>query len=117
MKDEENQKWREFAWRRRVDASEEAELQRFLAAHPEVREDFQSEAELNHSLDRIPEAPRVSSNFTALVMREIERESASDARNRPRVWTSWRAMMNFLPKAAVAALILSSAVLGYHEHE
>ena len=51
--------------------SEEAELQKYLAANPAERADWQVEAELNRLLERLPEAPPVASNFTARVLKAV----------------------------------------------
>ena len=95
MSDSLYDKLRETGWRRKLTASEEAELRAWLAAHPESRADWQVEAVLNESLGRLPDAP-VPSNFTARVLQAVQRESVS-SRRRGLAWRwSWRSL---LPKA------------------
>src|SRR5262249_40432154 len=92
----------EAAWRRRLTATEEAELRAWLAAHPELRADWETETALNEHLVQLPDAP-VSTNFTARVLQAVERESAGVQRPASR-WP-W-ILHSLLPKAAFAALFL-----------
>lgn len=101
----------EAAWRRKLTATEEAELRGWLAAHPEARADWEAEAALTRQLGQIPDAP-VSTNFTARVLLAVEHERAAERRSQarwPRLWHS------LLPKAAFAALFLVVAAVAYRE--
>jgi len=106
---------RELAWRQKLRSAEEAELQKFLAAHPEAKADWELERQLTELVGYSPEAPPVASNFTALVMQAVERETASGARDRG--WTRWRPFRSWLPKAVVAALVISAGGLAFYEHQ
>ena len=101
----------EAAWRRKLTATEETELRAWLAAHPEIRADWEAEAALNEQLVRLPDAP-LPTNFTARVLQAVEREAADAHRSeskRPWVWRS------FLPKAAFAALFLLVGTFTYQK--
>jgi len=117
MNDQEYQQLRETSWRRRLTEAEAAELQRHLTAHPELRADWDAEAGLNLALEKLPEAPAVSSNFTALVLQAVERDAAAQKREASRGWRGWRGIARWLPKAAVAALVLSFTFVRYEQYE
>ena len=105
----------ELSWRGALTGAEEAELRAWLAAHPEAQSDWEAESGLNEALARLPDAP-VPSNFTARVMQAFERE-ADAARRAPTLWwQSWQAGLSWLPKAAVAAVVLGAGLFAYHHH-
>ena len=105
-------KLREAGWQRKLTPAEEVELQNWLAAHPEARDDWETEAALSRVLDRLPEI-KVSSNFTARVLEAVELESAAVARaaDSKRKWF-WR---SFLPKTAFASVFLIMGVMAVRE--
>ena len=74
MNDSEYQMLLVESWRRGLTPGEKARLQAFLAEQPERAADWERETALNDALNRLPDAP-VASNFAALVMRAVERES------------------------------------------
>ena len=74
MNDSEYQMLLVESWRRGLTPGEKARLQAFLAEQPERAVDWERETALNDALNRLPDAP-VASNFTALVMQAVERES------------------------------------------
>lgn len=103
---------RELAWRRELTEAEKAELRGWLASHPEIHADWETEVELSTLLGRLPDVP-VPSNFTARVLQAVEREaSEKPAVSRPIWW--WRA---FVPRTAVAALILGAGLLAFQQHQ
>jgi hypothetical protein len=104
---------RELSWRRKLTAAEEAQLQVWLAAHPEAQADWEAEAGLNAALGRLPDAP-VPSNFTARVLRAIEREAAAGLRQSQAKWRTWL-HLRWLPRVAFAAVVVGAGVLSYHE--
>ena len=112
MNDSATQRIRELLWRRKLTDAEAAELQNLLAAHPEARADGEAESTLNRALDRLPAAPPVSTNFTALVLQAVERE----ANVRSHTDTRW-SLHRWLPRFAVATLMLTLALAGWHRHE
>jgi anti-sigma factor RsiW len=101
----------ETAWRRKLTATEEAELRAWLSAHPEARADWEVEAALNEHLAQLPDAP-VSTNFTARVLQAVERESAAAGRSATKWPWLWRSL---LPRAAFTGLFLVVAAFTYRE--
>jgi hypothetical protein len=104
---------RELSWRRKLTAVEAAELRAWLAAHPKAQTDWETEAGLNEALGRLPDAP-VPSNFTARVLQGVERDRAAQLRGRRRKWQVWL-RWRWLPKAAVAAVILGAGLVSYQQ--
>ena len=121
MNDHEYHQLRELSWRRRLNSAEEGALHDYLAANPQANEDWQVEAELNQLLERLPEGPAVSSNFTSRVLEAVRLDTAAEARagtERKGGWLAWRFLHGWLPKAAVAGLAVGLfALAGYHEHQ
>lgn len=104
---------RETSWQRKLTPAEEAELRNWLAAHPEAREAWESDAALNRVLERLPEV-KVSSNFTARVLQTVELETAAAARaaaDSKRKWFWW----SFLPKTALASVFVVMGVMAVRE--
>jgi hypothetical protein len=119
MNETEYKRLLEESWRRKLTPGEENLLSAHLAAHPEAREEWAEEARLGQLLARLPEGPKVASNFTALVLQKaaldsasIERQKASKAEG----ISFWRLFRRWLPQTAVAGLVLCLA-LGYQEHQ
>jgi anti-sigma factor RsiW len=110
MNDSAYQKLIERSWRRRLTSEETAALQAYLRAQPAREEEWELERALNAALKSLPDAP-VSSNFTDRVLRATEVEQRrTRKKNTPRWSLKW------LPKAALAALIVSASFLAYHQH-
>ena len=102
----------EKSWRGELTASQKAELQAWLAQHPEREEDWNAEMNLTEAMKRLPEIP-VSSNFTARVLRAVEHEGA--AKSPPRL-PAWKWLLHsFIPRAAFAAVVLAG-LFTYHEY-
>ena len=107
---------RELSWRRKLTEAEEAELRVWLATHPDAQTDWEAEAVLAEALGRLPDAP-VASNFTARVIQAVEREEAADAR-REKGWSAWAQIHRWLPKAAIASLLVGAVgFFSYHRHQ
>jgi hypothetical protein len=117
MNEQDYNQLRESGWRRRLTPAEEAELQKYLAARPLAREEWHSEAALNDLLESLPAAPPVASNFTARVLQAAQLETAARNRERNRGWFSARIFRNWLPKTAIAAVLVGSVFIGYHEQQ
>ena len=75
------QRFREISWRRALTGAEQAELDAWLKANPQFRQEWEAEASLSSSLARVPN-PAVPSNFTARVLQAIERETLAEPRSR-----------------------------------
>jgi len=117
MNEQEYNHLREASWQRRLTPAEENGVQEYLAANPAARDDWQVEAELNRLLEHLPEAPPVSSNFTARVLQTARLEVAAHEREKSQGWLSWRFLYGWLPKSAVAVVAGGLVFLGYHQHE
>jgi anti-sigma factor RsiW len=112
-------KLREISWRRKLTAAEAEELRAWLAEHPEAQAtqaDLEVESALTESLGRMPDAP-VSTNFTARVLqevqREVERQVKRDGAVARRSGWSWHA---FLPRAALATMAFGLGMIYYAQH-
>jgi hypothetical protein len=111
MSESDQNQMREKSWRRRPSGAEESELKAWLANHPEAQADWETDIRLTEALNRLPDTS-VPSNFTARVVRAVERESAI---TRPRALFGRWSLGKLLPRAAVAAVIMGAVLLTYHE--
>lgn len=106
--------WREIAWRRSLNTSEEAEFRAWLTAHPEAQAEWETETQLSAALTQLPNAP-VPSNFTARVLQSVECESRrvlQSSTSRRMGW--WRV---FLPRVAVAGVVVGLGLFASHRHQ
>jgi anti-sigma factor RsiW len=103
---------REASWRRKLTGAQEAQLRAWLAAHPESLADWEAETDLNEALGRLPDAV-VPSNFTAQVLQALERETAAASRAPSPIWRI--RLPRWLPRAAVAAVVLGAGLFSYHQ--
>ncbi len=106
------QRLQEQSWKRKLTPAEEAELRAWLAAHPDSQADWASENALNDVLERLPDVP-VSSNFTARVLKAVELETA--ATNRKAARPSRPFWMRWLPRLAVASVVLGASIVSWQE--
>ena len=104
---------RELSWRRKLTASEDAELRAWLAAHPDALADWEAEAGLSEALGQLADAT-VPSNFTARVLQSVEREEAARLDRQREKWLVWRGW-RWLPKVAVVAVVLSAGLVSYEQ--
>lgn len=104
----------ETLWRRQLTEAEAAELRNWLAAHPEAREELAAEEYLTAALGRLEDRP-VSPDFTARVLAAVEREAP-----RSTAIVEWLvaqvARRGWVPKAALAVLVLGLGVFGVHQY-
>lgn len=110
------QQLREIAWRPALTAGERAQLDAWLAAHPEARPDWEADSALNAALARLPEKP-VPSNLTARVLAEIEREDLTTANTRKTSWLSRLGSWGWVPRFAVVVVLLGLGAWGYRHHQ
>lgn len=105
---------KEKSWVEPLSAEERAELRQYLAANPELQQDWDEEASLTIALNRLPNVA-VSSNFTALVMQAVQRYETQAERKR----SLWRSFWRFgrLPKFAVALAMFCLGTLSFHEYQ
>ncbi len=104
---------REASWRRRLTPAEEARLSRWLEAHPEAQDEWESEARLNEALMSLPNAP-VATNFTSRVLEAAQREAASAERGAKPSHRSVAFWARWLPKAALAAVVIAAGLVSYN---
>lgn len=109
MKDALHERLREAAWRRPLTAAEQAELRAWLATHPDALADWDAETALSAGLSRLPDVP-VPSNFTARVLREIERAAAVRQRRPAGFWPTLT-LRHWLPRVAVAGFALAAVLV------
>jgi len=102
----------EESWRRRLTPAEEASVRAWLAQHPDATADWELEKQLSSALDKLPDVP-VPSNFTARVLKAVERESILPERSASGIPWFLRVL---LPRVAVAAVIVGVGALTYREH-
>ncbi len=115
MNESDYQRLQETGWRRKLTAEEERGLQTYLAAHPEAQMEWEEEAALNQFLAQVSDAP-VASNFTSRVLQAVELDAASAERQAKKVnWQRW--FTRWVPRVALASLVVSLSVLGYHRHQ
>ncbi len=107
---------REASWRRNLTPAEEAQLRQFLASHPEAQAEWDAEAALNESLKQLSAAP-VPSNFTARVLDAVRREGMAEARAERHGWLRWHFRLRWLPRAAVATLIVGLGLVTYRHEQ
>jgi hypothetical protein len=115
MNDSDYNQLRESGWRRRLTQAEQEQARDYLAAHPEILEDWELEAGLNRVLEELPEAS-VPSNFTALALQAVARETVAPTRARKSWWIILR-WFGWAPRMAVAAVVLGVCGLSYHEYQ
>jgi hypothetical protein len=113
MNDPVYNRMRELSWRQKLTDAEEVEVRAWLEAHPDSQVDWEAEAGLNQALARLPDAP-VASNFTARVLQTVARETTAEARRGRVKQRGWQSRLAWLPKAAVALIILGAGLFSYH---
>ena len=104
----------ETAARRPLTAQEEARLRTLLAANPQAQPVWEEEAGLTRLLNQLPDAP-LASNFTARVMRAVERESFR--RSRASGVFRWFSRLRPVYRFATACSLLILAALGYFQYQ
>lgn len=115
MNGSEYQQLQETAWRRPLTTEEQARLQAHLLAHPEAQEDWDLETMINQGLRKLPDTP-LASNFTARVLRAVEREQAAATRPAtPAGWRWWPALA-WSRAVLVAGLTVGVGLAAYQSH-
>ena len=107
----------EILSRRPLSPPEQAQLDAWLAAHPEARVDWEADAALSAALARLPEKP-APSNLTARVLAEIEREDLATAGAR-KTKTNWVGLgsWGWVTRTAVVVVLLGLGGWGYYRHQ
>ena len=104
----------ETRWRRALTPDEEAELHAWLATHPEDAADWELETAVSQAVGNLKDLP-VASNFTARVMAAVERGERVEAQKRFGWEHVWRGLSRWLPRTAVAGIILGVGAIAYVE--
>ena len=106
---------RDTLLRRELTPEEERLAQEWIQSHPEAAEGWLEDRGLAHQLRRLPPAP-IPSNFTSLVLAEIERERRREGAGAPAAWRPFWKRMPFRawlgPGTALVALAV--AVFAWH---
>jgi len=105
---------RQRGWRHRLTAREESDLREWLAADPEAQADWEAETGLNEALNRLRNIP-VANSFTAQTVAAALRAAADEERSRRPAWQLWQWRLRWLPKAALASVLLSGVLVSYHK--
>ena len=108
---------RETNWQRRLTPAEEAELNAWLATHPEAASDWQEELALTEALHRLPDVP-LASNFTARVVDAAMRDAVAETRKRS--WLDLRSwsIARWLPRLAFGLVIGAAGFFSFQQlHE
>jgi hypothetical protein len=105
--------WLELTWRRPLTQVEQAELQSWLANHPEAQANWELESGLNLVLEHLPQVP-VPSNFTARVLAaaEIEQRAPTHASRFPGNFWPWQ--WRWLPRVAAVAVVSGVSLITAH---
>jgi hypothetical protein len=104
----------ELSWKRKLTPAEVEQLRALLAAHPESQIQWEAEMALSDALARLPEAP-VPTNFTARVLQASALAAAVESRQRQPVWHAWFRPARWLPRAALAAVVMGSGLVAYRQ--
>ena len=106
----------EASWRRPLAPAEQARVSDYLAAYPEAQAPWELDLALTEHLRALSPAP-LSSNFTARVLQAVELELESQERARARPWR-WRGLWRgWVPRFAVASLLLVLGMGGFYQQQ
>lgn len=91
---------------------DQARLEIYLAAHPELRVLWEQERALGRALQSLPDVP-VSSNFTARVLQAVDlEETRAERATRPE--TSWARL--WLPRIGWSTAALALTLMAAHQY-
>jgi hypothetical protein len=109
-----NEELRETCWRRPLTPAEATEWKALRGQDAGAEEDARSEMALSTVLRDLQDAP-LASNFTARVLREVERKNVSEARRR-NVWLRlWHRRARLLPRLAWGTALVCVGLLSFHQ--
>ena len=107
-----DQRLRDVISRRPLSGSEQAELDAWLATHPEARADWELELALSRAMAHEPDAP-APSNFTARVLQGIERGQKISQRERVAVRGGW--WRGLVPRLVAGSVVIVALVVFIHQ--
>jgi anti-sigma factor RsiW len=100
--------------KRELTEEDRARVDAALAAHPELREQWENDAVLGRMLRQLPDAP-VSSNFTARVLDAIDLDARRDARAQRK--PGWRDHLRALqPRLGWGVGLAALIAFGTHQY-
>ena len=105
--------FKELNWRRRLHPAESAELEAFLASHPEAARQWRTEDALSRALEQLTPAP-VSSNFTARVLAAAQRQALAQAPD-PDAEAPWL-FRSWWPRLAAGAFMMGLGFFSSQEY-
>jgi hypothetical protein len=115
MNEAEHNRLVEKAQRQKLDMEEQFELEMYLATRPELRAVWEEDQGLNQVLRDMPNAP-VSSNFTARVMQEIDRDSRPVPVSALAVWWREISALRWARPLAMACVLVGVGVFSVYEY-
>jgi anti-sigma factor RsiW len=103
---------------REITPAERSEWDVWLRAHPQEAPEYELDLALNGLLRKLPDRP-VPSNFTHQVVQAVlrDRRDISTERQATGTWRTWLRARAWISKVAVSAVIVSTALLSYHQHQ
>ncbi len=93
---------------------EQAEVLAYVGAHPEACPDWEQDLCLNEMLRQLPDQA-VSTNFTARVVQAVG--LAVEPKTVPVSWWHRWGIGRWVPKAALAIVVLAAGLLSYREYQ
>ena len=115
MNETELQQMIEAAWRRPLAAEELAAMQAWCSQHPERRAEIELDLQAARCLHGLPDV-EVPSHFLSQVWREIDRQESLASRPSMVVASSWNWRL-WLPRFAVATLVVSGGLAGWQHYQ
>ncbi|MGV3755086.1 MAG: anti-sigma factor family protein [Verrucomicrobiota bacterium] len=114
---EQNELW-EKSLRSRLTPNEQAQLESWLAARPDLRAQWEEELALCQVIRQLPDAP-VSSNFTALVMQAVAQEERAAQRAEAPAADGFMVWLrkHFAQLTASTAVVALAAVLAVQQQQ
>ena len=107
------EKMKRVSWQRKLTEQERSALEAHFVAHPETRTEWDEEFSVAQTLRRLPEVP-VASNFTALVMQSVERESVQAVHHYPAIYDWVR--RHWLRSTALASLLVCGGFVSAQQY-
>lgn len=101
--------------KREISAEDRMRIEAAVAAHPELRERWETDAALSRLLRGVPDVP-VSSNFTAVVMEAIELDDRVTGRSGAGAARRFSLPQWLRPRVATVFGVVVVIVFGVHEY-
>lgn len=115
MNESELQELIDSAWRRPLTAEETVEIQRWCSLHPDRRAEIELDLQAARCVHGLPDV-EVPSHFTSQVWREIDRQENLSSLPKGVLGSAWNWRL-WIPRFAVAALVVTGGVAGWQYHQ